>query len=85
MAATNAPSDACLTADEAADSPQAVGRGPLSPNTKSALVPEIKFETIAPTLQQTEGMAAGLRILATWLLRHHERLQKDGEKRHDGS
>ena len=42
-----------------------------------SFVPELEFESVAPTLQQADETADGLRILATWLLRRHERLQKE--------
>ncbi len=40
--------------------------------------PELRFESVAPTLQQVEQMATGLRILAEWLIRRHKRIAESG-------
>lgn len=45
--------------------------------TKGAIVPELEYEVVAPTLQQQEEMAGALRILATWLLRRHQSQERD--------
>jgi len=45
--------------------------------TKGAFVREMEFEIVEPTLQQQEEMAGALRILATWLLRHHQGRKRD--------
>jgi len=46
----------------------------------STQAPGLEVELLRPTLQQQEGMAEGLRILAAWLLRRHKRALEESEK-----